>query len=243
MTDPLPVINEPPSSLCSRGSAAERSARCGDARPRGRGRRSGARGSITLERPRRAELGDYSTNAALLLAPALGCAPREVAERLGEELRPALGASLERFEVAGSGLPQPVHGRLLADRRRLRECSRPAMRFGAGLGAGARAHARRVRVRQPDRADARRPRPQRRLRRRACSHSGLSRPRRRSASSMSTTPGRRCASSASRSARWRAARRWPRTATRATTSQRLGGEPRERRDSTTRPSWAARPSR
>jgi arginyl-tRNA synthetase len=64
---------------------------------------SARRGAITLERPPRAELGDYSTNAALLLAPALGCTPREVAERVGAELQRRLGASLERFEVAGPG--------------------------------------------------------------------------------------------------------------------------------------------
>src|SRR5271166_4947735 len=62
-----------------------------------------ARGGIVLERPPRADFGDYSTNAALLLAPRLGAAPREVAERLGEELKRRLGASLERFEVAGPG--------------------------------------------------------------------------------------------------------------------------------------------
>jgi arginyl-tRNA synthetase len=61
------------------------------------------RGGIVLERPPRADLGDYSTNAALLLAPRLGAAPREVAERLGEELKRRLGARLERFEVAGPG--------------------------------------------------------------------------------------------------------------------------------------------
>jgi arginyl-tRNA synthetase len=64
---------------------------------------SGARDAISLERPRRAQFGDYSTNAALLLAPALGAAPREVAERLGDALRARLGASLERYEVAGPG--------------------------------------------------------------------------------------------------------------------------------------------
>ena len=62
-----------------------------------------AREGIVLERPPRADFGDYSTNAALLLAPRLGAAPREVAERLGEELKRRLGASLERFEVAGPG--------------------------------------------------------------------------------------------------------------------------------------------
>lgn len=58
---------------------------------------------ITLERPPRADFGDYSTNAALLLAPALKAAPREIAERLGSALQARLGAQLERFEVAGPG--------------------------------------------------------------------------------------------------------------------------------------------
>jgi arginyl-tRNA synthetase len=64
---------------------------------------AGARGGVVLERPPRADFGDYSTNAALLLAPRLGAPPREVAERLGKELEQRLGASLERFEVAGPG--------------------------------------------------------------------------------------------------------------------------------------------
>jgi arginyl-tRNA synthetase len=62
-----------------------------------------ARGGITLERPPRADFGDYSTNAALLLAPRLRAAPREVAERLGAELQRSLGQALVRFEVAGPG--------------------------------------------------------------------------------------------------------------------------------------------
>jgi arginyl-tRNA synthetase len=61
------------------------------------------RSPITLERPPRADFGDYSTNAALLLAPRLGAAPREVAERLGAQLAGQLGAGLQRFEVAGPG--------------------------------------------------------------------------------------------------------------------------------------------
>jgi arginyl-tRNA synthetase len=64
---------------------------------------NGGRTPITLERPRRAQFGDYSTNAALLLAPAAGVPPRELAERLGNALQARLGASLERFEVAGPG--------------------------------------------------------------------------------------------------------------------------------------------
>src|SRR3954464_15784615 len=57
----------------------------------------------TLERPKRADHGDYSTNAAMLLAPALKAAPREIAGRLGEALGERLGDQLERVEVAGPG--------------------------------------------------------------------------------------------------------------------------------------------
>src|ERR1039458_3299671 len=59
--------------------------------------------SIMLERPCRAQFGDYSTNAALILAPGLASPPREVAERLGALLAGRLGPSLDRFEVAGPG--------------------------------------------------------------------------------------------------------------------------------------------
>jgi len=69
----------------------------------GDGAAGGPRGGITLERPPRADLGDYSTNAALLLAPGLGTPPRDVAQHLGLALQGRLGSSLERFEVAGPG--------------------------------------------------------------------------------------------------------------------------------------------
>src|SRR5690349_8385410 len=59
--------------------------------------------ALTLERPKRADHGDYSTNAAMLLAPALKAAPREIAGRLGERLGERLGDRLERVEVAGPG--------------------------------------------------------------------------------------------------------------------------------------------
>ncbi len=65
--------------------------------------RNGEREGITLERPPRLELGDYSTNAALLLAPLTDSAARELAERLGAGLRERLGEDLERVEVAGPG--------------------------------------------------------------------------------------------------------------------------------------------
>jgi arginyl-tRNA synthetase len=57
----------------------------------------------TLERPPKPEFGDYSTNAAMLLAPALGEQPRGTAEKLAAELDRSLGGSLERVEVAGPG--------------------------------------------------------------------------------------------------------------------------------------------
>ena len=57
----------------------------------------------TLERPRKAGFGDFSTNAAMLLAPSLKAPPREIAERLGAALTARLGERLDRVEVAGPG--------------------------------------------------------------------------------------------------------------------------------------------
>ena len=57
----------------------------------------------TLERPKRAGFGDYSTNAAMLLAPALGAPPRQIAEKLAETLASRLGSGVDRVEVAGPG--------------------------------------------------------------------------------------------------------------------------------------------
>jgi len=56
-----------------------------------------------LARPKRAGQGDYSTNAAMLMAPVLGEPPRTIAERLGEALSGLLKGSLVRCEVAGPG--------------------------------------------------------------------------------------------------------------------------------------------
>jgi arginyl-tRNA synthetase len=84
----------------------------------------------TLDRPPKPELGDYSSNAAMLLAAPLGEAPRDVAGRLGAELERELGAeqSLERVEVAGPGFVNLF----LSD-----EWYRRAMaRLGAGAGLG-----------------------------------------------------------------------------------------------------------
>jgi arginyl-tRNA synthetase len=69
------------------------------------GEPSGPRPS--LDRPPKPELGDYSSNAAMLLAAPLGENPRDVAARLGAELERELGgagsAFVERIEVAGPG--------------------------------------------------------------------------------------------------------------------------------------------
>jgi arginyl-tRNA synthetase len=57
----------------------------------------------TLERPPQADLGDYSTNAAMMLAGALKQPPRAIAEQLGDALDGELGDAVERVEVAGPG--------------------------------------------------------------------------------------------------------------------------------------------
>ncbi len=85
----------------------------------------------TLDRPRRKGLGDYSTNAAMLLAPVLGEAPRDVAARLAAELSGLLGDDLDRVEVAGPGFLNLV----LTDawhERALRWILDAGERFGAG---------------------------------------------------------------------------------------------------------------
>jgi len=58
----------------------------------------------SLERPPKPDLGDYSSNAAMLLAAPLGESPRDVAERLAGQLGGGLGGeTVERVEVAGPG--------------------------------------------------------------------------------------------------------------------------------------------
>jgi arginyl-tRNA synthetase len=57
----------------------------------------------TLERPPQADLGDYSTNAAMMLAGGLKQPPRAIAEQLGAALKGQLGEAVERVEVAGPG--------------------------------------------------------------------------------------------------------------------------------------------
>ncbi len=87
---------------------------------------------LSLERPPKPELGDYSTNAAMLVAPAAGAPPREVAERLRAELDRILGTSAERIEVAGPGFLNVF----LSDRWH-REAVGELLAVGGRLGASA----------------------------------------------------------------------------------------------------------
>ncbi|MFL5833108.1 MAG: arginine--tRNA ligase [Solirubrobacterales bacterium] len=88
----------------------------------------------TLERPPKAELGDYSSNVAMLLAGSLGDNPRAVAERLRGQLEAdaALAPDLQRVEVAGPGFVNFF----LADSWYLRALAR-LLEPGGALGASA----------------------------------------------------------------------------------------------------------
>jgi arginyl-tRNA synthetase len=85
---------------------------------------------VKLERSKREDQGDYSTNAAMLLAPVLGAPPREIAQRIGAELESALGEDLTRWEVGGPGFLNLF----MSDawqRRALESVLRSGERFGA----------------------------------------------------------------------------------------------------------------
>jgi arginyl-tRNA synthetase len=56
-----------------------------------------------VSRPPKPDFGDYSTNAAMLLAPVLGEPPRAVAERLGGIVGDRLSEQVARVDVAGPG--------------------------------------------------------------------------------------------------------------------------------------------
>jgi arginyl-tRNA synthetase len=103
--------------------------------------RSGGPAGVTLERPPRPDFGDYSTNAALLLAPALGAPPREVAQRLGAELQGRLGGKLERFEVAGPGFLN-----LFLSTEWYRGALAEVLAAGEGFGVGGAARPERILV-------------------------------------------------------------------------------------------------
>jgi arginyl-tRNA synthetase len=96
---------------------------------------------LSLERPKKAGFGDYSTNAAMLLAPALGEPPRAVAERLGAALEQRLGARVQKVEVAGPGFLNLF----LTDAWYLAAID-DVLAAGDAFGAGARAKHERIQV-------------------------------------------------------------------------------------------------
>jgi arginyl-tRNA synthetase len=96
---------------------------------------------VTLERPPKPDFGDYSTNAALLLAPRLGVPPREAAQRLGAELTELVGEDLERFEVAGPGFVN-----LFLTDRWLRRALAAMLQAGESYGVGGARRSERVLV-------------------------------------------------------------------------------------------------
>ena len=86
-----------------------------------------------LERPPKPEFGDYSTNAAMLLAPTMGAPPRQIAEQVGEKLTEELGGDLERVDVAGPGFLN-----LFMTDAWLKRAVAEAMSAGDRLGAGSK---------------------------------------------------------------------------------------------------------
>jgi arginyl-tRNA synthetase len=94
-----------------------------------------------VERSKRAGQGDYSTNAAMLLAPVLGAPPREIAERIAGELTGLLGDALLRTEVAGPGFLN-----MYMSDGWLREALGAVLDAGSGFGAGGADPAERVLV-------------------------------------------------------------------------------------------------
>jgi arginyl-tRNA synthetase len=86
---------------------------------------------IRVERSRRADQGDYATNVAMMLAPVLKRAPRDIAAQVGPALARRLGDDLVRYEIAGPGFVNLV----LSDgwhRGVLRSVLEAGERFGAG---------------------------------------------------------------------------------------------------------------
>jgi arginyl-tRNA synthetase len=93
--------------------------------PQGRGR------PLSLERPPNADLGDYSTNAALVLASAARTSPRELAQEIGTGLAERLHGRLARFEIAGPGFLN-LHLDDAWHRQSLAAVLDAGERFGAG---------------------------------------------------------------------------------------------------------------
>jgi arginyl-tRNA synthetase len=84
-----------------------------------------------LDRPPKPEFGDFSSNAAMLIAPLVGEPPRQVAERLGQKVRERLGDAVERIDVAGPGFLNVFMSDLWF-RRTLAAARDAGDRFGSG---------------------------------------------------------------------------------------------------------------
>ncbi len=125
------MVGDPVADLRSAVDSAAASLRDGE----------GTRATPSLERPPKPDLGDYSTNAAMLLAPARGEAPRDVAELLRDELDGRLGSTAERIEVAGPGFINLF----LADRW-YREGVGAVLAAGDGFGGDVVAASERIQV-------------------------------------------------------------------------------------------------
>jgi arginyl-tRNA synthetase len=142
MTPPSPD-DEPPRGAPTAGAAAAPLAglRAEVLAAAGELGAAGEDAPIALERPRKAEFGDYSTNAAMVLAPLVGSPPRELAERLGAALAARLGSDLDRHEIAGPGFINLF----LADSW-LIEALAQVLRLGDSYGAGTASPSERINV-------------------------------------------------------------------------------------------------
>ena len=108
------AYTRPMATADPRSRPTGRAARDGGAGRGGPGRRRRQR--LTLERPPKPELGDYSTNAAMLLAPPSARRRARSPSGCARTSPRRLGASAERIEVAGPGLPQRLPLRSLVPR-------------------------------------------------------------------------------------------------------------------------------
>jgi arginyl-tRNA synthetase len=102
---------------------------------------NGASKTFSFDRPPKPEFGDYSTNAAMLLAPALGEKPRDVAERLGGLVAQRLSGEVERVDVAGPGFLN-----LFMSDAWWRDALTAALAAGEGFGGGSADPAERILV-------------------------------------------------------------------------------------------------
>jgi arginyl-tRNA synthetase len=87
--------------------------------------------NLSVVPPKTPEHGDFASNAALLMAKALGRPPREVAQLLSAELGNG-GGALERTEIAGPGFLN-----VFLSRSRWREAIARVLREGASFGRSA----------------------------------------------------------------------------------------------------------